>query len=271
MSRVCIRDLVAALVALTMGVVTSAESARGALAGHPSYSANLSVNATLRKQQLICDPAGSVYGGSTSTLYQPSLVSLSGLQAVNGFNLQQTYVEVRQFVQPSTVVPVKTNTNGTALIKTSDYFANPPGTFIETGYMQTYFQRIDSSNQTIQNPDPGYTFLAEDGFRNPQTGTIDGDDTHYMFFQLAPGAALDAPSYTNFADQNNRGLYPAGGPQRDTITELDAANGGPGRLITDNIDSATVPEPATALAAAGLGLLPLLFRPRRRSAPHAAA
>ena len=55
-----------------------------ALAGHPSYSANLSVNATIRKQQLICDPAGSVYSGSMSTLYQPGLVSFDNIGAVPG-------------------------------------------------------------------------------------------------------------------------------------------------------------------------------------------
>jgi hypothetical protein len=92
-----------------------------------------------------------------------------------------------------------------------------------------------------------------------------------MFFQLALGVALNAPSYTNFADQNNRGFYPPGGPQRDTITELDTVNGGPGRLITDNIESATVPEPATGLMVAGLGLLPLLLRRRRRSVAPATA
>jgi len=264
MMGIRIRRGTAVLAALVMGICASAESARAALAGHPSYSANLSVNAALRKQQLICDPAGSVFKGSTSTLYQPSLVSLDGLNEVNGFLLQQSYVEVRQFTQPTSVIPVRNNTNGTALIKTSDYFANPRGTFIETGYMQTFFQRSDTSGQTIQNPDPGYTFLAEDGFRTDPTKPIDGDDTHYMFFQLAPGVALDAPSYTNFADQSNRGFYPPGGFQRDTITELDTIQGGGGRVITDNIDSATVPEPATGIMAAGLGLLPLLLRRRRR-------
>ena len=75
-----------------------------ALAGHPSYSANLSVNATIRKQQLICDPFGSIYSGSMSTLYQPGLVSLSGaspadlmIHPVTGFHITASYVEVRPF------------------------------------------------------------------------------------------------------------------------------------------------------------------------------
>src|SRR3954452_11950623 len=58
MMGIRIRRGTAVLAALVMGICASAESARAALAGHPSYSANLSVNAALRKQQLICDPAG---------------------------------------------------------------------------------------------------------------------------------------------------------------------------------------------------------------------
>ena len=107
--------------------------------------------------------------------------------------------------------------------------------------------------------------LADDGFRDPDTGQIQGDDTHYMFFDVAPGVPLDAPVYTNFADQDSRGFYPAGGPQVDSITAL-LASGGPGQTITDGIASATVPEPAGAIVFFASGLV-LLRRRGRTVAP----
>jgi hypothetical protein len=263
MSRIRISRGAAVLIALVVGVCASAGSARGALAGHPSYSANLSANSSIRKQQLICDPFGSVYSGSTSTLYQPGRVSLSGLQAVTGFDIVNSYVEVKPFTGQS-IEPVQINQTGW-LITTSDFFSRGGGsTFMETGYLQTFFKRSPGSvDQTVKNPDPGFTFLAEDGFRDPDTGKIDGDDTHYMFFDLAPGVPLDAPVYTNFADGGVRGFYPAAGPQRDSITAL-LSNGGPGQTITDGIASATVPEPAGVALVAASGLI--LVRRRRRSA-----
>jgi len=265
MSRIRICRGVAVLIALVLGVCASAGSARGALAGHPSYSANLSANASIRKQQLICDPFGSVYSGSTSTLYQAGRVSLSAIQPVTGFDLVNSYVEVVPFNGQS-IEPVKMNQSGW-LITTSDFFSRGGGaTFKETGYLQTFFRRSpESVGQTVQNPDPGYTFLADDGFRDPDTGQIQGDDTHYMFFDVAPGVPLDAPVYTNFADQDSRGFYPAGGPQVDSITAL-LASGGPGQTITDGIASATVPEPAGAIVFFASGLV-LLRRRGRTVAP----
>jgi hypothetical protein len=262
MSRVRTYRGVAVLAALSVLVIASARPARAALAGHPSYSANLSANASIRKQQLICDPVGSVYRGSTSTLYQPGLVSLSTLLPVQGFDIVNSYVEVRPFGGQN-IEPVKINGPNAWLINTSDYFSHGGGaTFTETGYLQTFFQRSPGSvDPTVKNPDTGFTFLAEDGFRDPDTGKIQGDDTHYMFFDLKPGVPVDAPSYTDFADQGSRGLYPAAGPQVDSITAL-LASGGPGQTITAGIDSATVPEPAGVLFVGASGLI--LLRRRRR-------
>ena len=181
-------------------------------------------------------------------------MSLSAIQPVTGFDLVNSYVEVVPFNGQS-IEPVKMNQSGW-LITTSDFFSRGGGaTFKETGYLQTFFRGSpESVGQTVQNPDPGYTFLADDGFRDPDTGQIQGDDTHYMFFDVAPGVPLDAPVYTNFADQDSRGFYPAGGPQVDSITAL-LASGGPGQTITDGIASATVPEPAGAIVFLASGLL----------------
>src|SRR3954467_13815207 len=121
MSHFQIRHVLAfSLGALIVGVLAPAEPARGALAGHPSYSANLSVNKAIRQQQLICDPAGSVFNGSMSTLYQPGLVSFNSIQSVAGFQTTNSYIEVRPFTNPF-VQPVKMNSNGNVLITTGDF------------------------------------------------------------------------------------------------------------------------------------------------------
>src|SRR4051794_19698024 len=213
MSRFRIRHVLAfSLGALIVGVLAPAEPARGALAGHPSYSANLSVNKAIRQQQLICDPAGSVFSGSMSTLYQPDLVSFDSIQSVVGFQNENSYIEVKPFTNPTFVQPVKMNSNGNVLITTGDFIeGGGRNTFRETGYIQTFFQRPPGSvDPTVQSPEPGYDFLAEDGYRASPMDPIEGDDTHYMFFNLAAGVPLDAPRYTNFADDGTRGLYPAG-------------------------------------------------------------
>jgi len=268
MSRIRIRRAVAVLAALVVGICASAECARAALAGHPSYSANLSVNKAIRQQQLICDPAGSVFSGSMSTLYQPGQVSFANIGAVPGFDTTDSYIEVKPFTTPTFVQPVKTNSNGNVLITTGGFIeGGGRNTFTETGYIQTFFQRPPGSvDPTVKNPDEGYDLLAEDGFRDPSTGKVEGDDTHYMFFDLAPGVPLDAPVYTNFADDGSRGFYPTGGPASDSITPL-LASGGPGQPITVGIESATVPEPVGAALVAAFSLL--LIRQRRRDARRA--
>src|SRR5215217_565212 len=81
-----------------------AAAARGALAqlnGGSGYSGSLSSNATIRQQQLICDPAPGT--GTTSVAYNPALVSLTGFIYGPGYDkitpdAEQTqgYVEVRR-------------------------------------------------------------------------------------------------------------------------------------------------------------------------------
>src|SRR4051812_31938393 len=177
MSHFHIRHVLAfSLGALIVGVLAPAEPARGALAGHPSYSANLSVNKAIRQQQLICDPAGSVFSGSMSTLYQPGLVSFDSIQSVAGFQTMDSYIEVERFTTETFVQPVKMNSNGNVLITTGDFIeGGGKNTFKETGYLQTFFQRPQGSVEpTVQNPDPGFAFLAEDGYRETPTSPVEG-------------------------------------------------------------------------------------------------
>src|SRR5687768_453094 len=53
--------------------------------GGSGYSGTLSSNLSIRKQQLICDPAEPVQG-STSVLYDASKVTLTGLVPGPGYN-----------------------------------------------------------------------------------------------------------------------------------------------------------------------------------------
>src|SRR5687767_12710552 len=65
-----------------------AESSSAALArraGGSGYSGQLSSNRAIRKQQLTCDPDDPI-GGSTSTLYNPAVVTLSNLLFGPGYS-----------------------------------------------------------------------------------------------------------------------------------------------------------------------------------------
>src|SRR4051812_29698526 len=88
------RLLIVCAVAGWFGI--SAEVSRAALAkraGGSGLSGQLSCNKAIRKQQLIADP-NEPDAGSTSVLYDPSTVTLSGLNFGPGFS-GRAVVEVR--------------------------------------------------------------------------------------------------------------------------------------------------------------------------------
>src|SRR4051812_38109623 len=79
-----------AAIGAAMPSVSEASFAR-ALGG--SYGGTLSTNKSISTQQLTADPA-SVLRGSTSTQYDPCVVNLSCIEALDGFHITKAFVGV---------------------------------------------------------------------------------------------------------------------------------------------------------------------------------
>ena len=223
----------------------------GGTAPLASYSATLAGNATIRQQQLICDPPEPIRG-STSVEYEPDKVSLSGFAYGPGYGPlvvnQRTvigYVEVEQ--------------NTERFLQDLDTFlVQPEGR--ETGYVQVLYSLTGQAGQIA----PGGRVLDED----PGLGTPgEGVDTHQFFFDevaVIPagevgveGIIVRGPAtYHIYADDGARGADP------DFLVGLDDA-GAPFTVTAGGIHDATVtaPEPA-GLMVLGIGAIRLLARRR---------
>lgn len=161
-------------------------------AGGSGYSANLSTNYTIRQQQLLCDPA-EPKAGSTSVLYDASIVSLVGYKPGPGYDNQGFlgYVEVIPPGQDSKTV----------LQPLVAFLSNPLGT--ETGYVQVKYELSGQAGQL--QPDPGFEVV--------DSGGVLGVDTHGLTFELLPGVPVGTYSaFTVFAApagkySNNSGDY----------------------------------------------------------------
>ena len=202
-----------------------------------SYSGTLSSNATIRQQQLICDPPEPVRG-STSVAYEPDKVSLIGFAYGPGYvpltvNDRDTtgYVEVEQ--------------GGERFLQDlPDFLLQPAGR--ETGYVQVLYSLLDQAGQIT----PSGTVLDEDpGLGDPGEGV----DTHQFTFRELD-SALGPATYHIYGDDGSRGAA------ADFLTGLDDA-GAPFTVTSAGIHDATVtaPEPS-GLFVLGLGTLGLLAR-----------
>jgi Ca2+-binding RTX toxin-like protein len=178
-------------------------------AGGSGYSGTLSTNAATRQQQLICDP-NEPHQGSTSVSYDPTLVTLTGVQAGPGYGGDgfEVLVEVERL--PSTDTP---NFSEAAVIEQLPtelipfaQFDDSRGSFQETGYVQVKYTLAGDAGQL----EPIYPVSDEAG--------VDGVDTHALRFDplqpvillRAEGQSLAAaaevppdtgPTYTVFAAQ----------------------------------------------------------------------
>jgi len=205
-----------------------------------SYSATLSRNATIRQQQLICDPPEPIRG-STSVAYEPDKVSLIGFAYGPGY-LAPTVNEqtISGFVQVE-------QSGETFLQELEDFLVQPAG--LETGYVQVRYFLLSEAGQIT----PSGTVLDEDpGLGNPGEGV----DTHQFTFRELD-SALGPATYRIYGDDGSRGAAP------DFLTGLDDA-GAPFTVPFDGIHDATVtaPEPS-GLVVLALGTLGLLARRRR--------
>ena len=141
----------AAAVAAIGAVGLFADTTHAALAkasGGSGYSGKLSSNKTVRKQQLICDPAtngpsalanGAPKVGSTSVNYDPGIVSLAGLAMSTGY-------------AGSGVVEV-TDGEATFLQDIQSFLEEPAGR--ETGYAQVFYHHGPIPGSTGGSTGPG--------------------------------------------------------------------------------------------------------------------
>jgi len=256
----------------------SADVASAALAkkrGLSGLSGTLSSNATIRQQQLICDPAdgtesgaidpnasalaqGAPRRGSDSVSYDPSIVSLSAVQLGSGY-------------AGSGRVEVQVAGGRRVLQDLAAFLSKPAGT--ETGYVQLLFHHgprgtLPPDNLFGPKGEPGKTPVAG-GFTTNMSDGPEGFDTHSFFFTYKAGVAdTTVAAYDIFANPGGR----ASGGSADFLTGLDVTTGQEFTVPASQIAPAhvqgaliTVPlPPAVCAGSATLAAVGLLGWARRR-------
>ena len=210
--RRCRVSVAAVLLAILAGGSEASAALASKVTGVKRFTARLSSNRAIRKQQLIVDPEG-ILSGSVSTAYDPTVVRFVGIADPGDFEITGGWVGSPS--SPGGVGPV--------LLALDDYLSSvgatpPPAVGIagsdgvappsETGYVQIFFERRDAGRaerangpSTIPNL-PGYETVAQDG----PTGV---GDTHALIFEYLPAAGAGAAAgYTVFATPPRNGTVP---------------------------------------------------------------
>jgi hypothetical protein len=230
-----------------IAVVAAVESASAlqslaALAGHTGYSASLSSNAAIRKQQLICDPTDPDVG-STSTQYDPELVELTRIDPIR-FSATDGYLITSALVQ------VADSSGQFGLLMKSVPVGQDFSIANQIGYVQVRYKSTTTPTGIADGPLPGFTLMAKGG--------VDGTDTHSLIFNVLPNTPDDVPlSYANYADVGGKEIQGGGTTQPDTLQAAGGQPIGPAGLTTAIVSAALLPEPASAavFAIAGMGML----------------
>jgi len=213
----------------------SAAPARGALAkqnGGSGYSANLSSSATIRQQQLICDPTDPTMG-TASVQYNPNLVTLAGLSTSN-FQYGPGYGQTPG--QPIARVEYRLSAFAFFQDVNSFPFTLPSGG-VETGYVQVMYTKIGQTGR-LSTAGPGGNFIQT--ARDPGVTGTTGVDTFALIFQAASTSIplTSITSYTVFgADRGTHGT----GFGTDPGNAGDFMTG----LADDNVTTFRVPINAT--------------------------
>jgi hypothetical protein len=157
-----------------------------------SYGGTLSTNKSISTQQLTADPV-TVLRGSTSTTYDPCVVSLDGLEALDGFHITKAFVGVSY------------DHGATEKLLCFDDYKNAEQQqqhcFQETGYLQVFYARDCESSEKSTKP-------VEDGFVvRDQDGVTNGDNTHTMFFKYIAEDPTTVAHYRLYADDGERGKH----------------------------------------------------------------
>ena len=209
-----------------------------------SYGGTLSTNTSLSTQQLTADPV-TVLKGSTSTTYDPCVVSLDSIASLDGFNVTKAFVGV-------------TYDHGETekLLCYSDYEEqkNQQHCFKETGYLQVFYARDCESGKSSPKP-------VENGFVvRDQDGVTNGDNTHTMFFKYIAEDPKTVANYRLYADDGERGK------SADYLVSVDDPCFKIRDIASASVSANMIPLPA----ALGPGLIGLggvvLHRLRKRNA-----
>jgi hypothetical protein len=207
-SRHSLFVVAAVLLALVAGGTEASAALASKLTGVKRFTARLSSNPAIRKQQLIVDPEG-ILGGSVSTSYDPTVVRFVGIADPGDFEITGGFVGTGT---PGGTGPILTPLDDylASLNRTAPARGGPTGILPtnETGYIQILFDRREPAAGTRAAPAggastipnfPGYRTVAEDG----PTGV---GDTHALIFEYLAAAPDDLrASYTVFAT-SQRGL-----------------------------------------------------------------
>jgi hypothetical protein len=127
--------------------------------GGSGYSGTLSSNPITRQQQLLYDPTNP-FAGSMSTVYDPGVVTLTGISAIQGYVITGAFVEV-------------SNGEGRSLLSFQD-FIGTEHFGVETGYVQVFFGQPSPTagpgGSVPDGPPEGYTMQGHAG--------VEGQNTH---------------------------------------------------------------------------------------------
>lgn len=264
MARFRLRTLVMSSLA---AVVVAGPECHAALAvragGKPRFTARLSSNPAIRRQQLIVDPEG-ILSGSVSVQYDPSLVRLVDVQDPADFRVTGGFVKILPTLGLAGArIPLAAflESRGDEAASLGSAAADKPRPEREAGVVQVFFNRKDdvtppavraaaaAAPSVIPNL-PGFTTVDEDG----PTGV---GDTHALLFEYIGPPEFRA-RYTVYAAPPDTGttpdyLIPADDPQ-NPITYRDLGSA----FVLGPLGTVDRPPPAVPLPpAAWAGLLTL--------------
>ena len=227
------------LFALAIAITPAVSEASFARKIGSRYGGKLSSNKSIRTQQLTADPV-SVLRGSTSTTYDPNVVSLSDVYSLPGFDITNIFVEV------------SFGERGPSLISFGEFKET---NFPQTGYLQVFYQAStyyeESSSAFLMGEPQGNVVVDTDG-------ETEGDDTHEMIFDYIAEDENTIAKYRLYADDGSRGEGP------DSLVSFEDPNFVIRDIEEANVAGALIPLPAAfgpaLIGFAGIGLVKRLRR-----------
>lgn len=179
---------------LLLATLHFAPAANGALAakagGKPRFTARLSSNPVIRRQQLIVDPEG-ILTGSVSTTYDPAIVHLSTFLDDAKYSVTGGWVGViPRFGAAPALVPLATFLSQATAGKMGE----------ESGYVRIFFGRKPTTGATRAAPAGGSVIPNRPGYKTvDQDGVTGLTDTHALLFDFVSSDPLAIAAYRIYA------------------------------------------------------------------------